>query len=39
MTGAVLLDREGAVAFVTLSHRGKLNAMTRAMWRELRAVF
>jgi enoyl-CoA hydratase/carnithine racemase len=24
---------------VTLSHPGKLNAMSRAMWRELRAVF
>ncbi len=37
--GAVALHREGAIAFVTLSNPGRLNAMTRAMWRELRAVF
>ena len=35
----VSLRREGAIAFVTLSSAGRLNAMTRAMWRELRAVF
>ncbi|WGT66121.1 enoyl-CoA hydratase/isomerase family protein [Variovorax paradoxus] len=35
----VSLRREGAIAFVTLSNAGRLNAMTRAMWRELRAVF
>jgi len=35
----VSLRREGPVAFVTLSNAGRLNAMTRAMWRELRAVF
>jgi enoyl-CoA hydratase/carnithine racemase len=39
MTGAVLLEVKGSLAFVTLSHPGKLNAMSRAMWRELRAVF
>jgi enoyl-CoA hydratase/carnithine racemase len=39
MTGAVQLVREGAVARVTLSHPGKLNAMSRTMWRELRSVF
>jgi len=39
MTGAVLLEVKGPVAFVALSHPGKLNAMSRAMWRELRAVF
>lgn len=33
------LRREGAIAFVTLANAGRLNAMTRAMWRELRAVF
>jgi tripartite-type tricarboxylate transporter receptor subunit TctC len=37
--GTVSLHREGAVAVVTLSNAGRLNAMTRAMWRELRAVF
>lgn len=37
--GRVVLAREGAVATVTLSHPGRLNAMNRAMWRELRALF
>ncbi len=39
MTGEVKVAREGALAWVTLSHPGKLNAMSRAMWRELRQVF
>jgi enoyl-CoA hydratase/carnithine racemase len=39
MTGQVLLAVEGAIARVTLSHPGKLNAMSRAMWRALREVF
>jgi enoyl-CoA hydratase/carnithine racemase len=39
MAGAVLLEVKGSIAFVTLSHPGKLNAMSRAMWRELRTVF
>jgi enoyl-CoA hydratase/carnithine racemase len=39
MAGAVLLEVKGSVAFVTLSHPGKFNAMSRAMWRELRAAF
>ncbi len=30
---------EGQVAWVTLSHPGRFNAMSRAMWRELRAMF
>ncbi len=29
----------GQVARVTLSHTGKFNAMSRVMWRELKAVF
>lgn len=37
--GAVRLEREGPIAFVTLATPGRLNAMSRAMWRELRAVF
>ncbi len=37
--GTVRLQREGAVAHVTLSNALRLNAMTRAMWRELRDVF
>ncbi|SCX68710.1 enoyl-CoA hydratase/isomerase family protein [Variovorax sp. EL159] len=36
---SVLFRQEGAIAVVTLSNAGRLNAMTRAMWRELRAVF
>lgn len=39
MTGQVRLHAEGPVAFVTLSHPGKLGAMSRAMWRDLREVF
>ena len=39
MPGQIQLTTEGAIARVTLSHPGKLNAMSRAMWRELRAVF
>ena len=30
---------EGGVVHVVLRHEGRLNAMSRAMWRELRAVF
>ena len=30
---------EGGVVEVTLRHAGRLNAMSRAMWRQLRAVF
>jgi enoyl-CoA hydratase/carnithine racemase len=37
--GAILVDTQGAIARVTLSNPGKLNAMTRAMWRELRDAF
>lgn len=37
--GRVRCEREGVLARVTLSHPGKFNAMSRAMWRELRAVF
>lgn len=39
MSGAIFLERQGPVATVTLSHPGKLNAMSRAMWGELRAAF
>lgn len=37
--GQVRLERHGPVARVVLAHPGKLNAMSRAMWRELRAHF
>ncbi len=39
MTGQVQLTTEGPLALVTLSHPARFNAMSRAMWRELRAVF
>ena len=39
MTRQVLLTEDGPVAWVTLSNPGKLNAMSRAMWRGLRGVF
>ncbi|SCK53225.1 Enoyl-CoA hydratase/carnithine racemase [Variovorax sp. HW608] len=39
MTDSITLHGEGPIAFVTLANAGRLNAMTRAMWRELRAVF
>jgi enoyl-CoA hydratase/carnithine racemase len=39
MGGRVHLTRQGTIALVTLDHPGKFNAMSRAMWRELRAVF
>jgi enoyl-CoA hydratase len=37
--GIIKLEYEGPLAFVNLSHTGKLNAMTRAMWRELSVIF
>ena len=39
MSGAVIFEVSGPLATVTLSHPGKFNAMSRAMWRELRVVF
>jgi enoyl-CoA hydratase/carnithine racemase len=39
MTGHVHLALEDAIARVTIAHPGKLNAMSRAMWVELRAIF
>lgn len=37
--GKITLDCQGAVALVTLSHPGRLNALTVSMWRELRQIF
>ncbi len=37
--GRVLLDYEGPIAFVTLSHPGRLNAITVFMWQELTRIF
>lgn len=40
MSGEVLMNAgEGGVVHVTLRHAGRLNAMSRPMWRQLRAVF
>ncbi|MBA2672517.1 enoyl-CoA hydratase/isomerase family protein [Ramlibacter sp.] len=39
MAGQVILDSAGAIAVVLLSHPGKLGAMSRGMWRELKVVF
>lgn len=39
MAGQVRLSALGPVTRVTLSHPGKLDAMSRAMWRELRDAF
>ena len=40
MSGGVLMEAgEGGVVRVTLRHTGRLNAMSRTMWRQLRSVF
>lgn len=39
MSGQVTCDIDGPLARVRLSHEGKFNAMSRAMWRALREVF
>lgn len=39
MTGSVRVDIHDGIAAVTLAHPGKLNAMSRAMWRELSDAF
>jgi len=39
MSGTVQLSSQGPVARVTLSNPAKFNAMSRAMWRELKTVF
>ena len=39
MSGSVRLAVADGIARVTIRHPGKLNAMSRAMWRELRGVF
>jgi enoyl-CoA hydratase len=39
MSASIRLRSEGPIAFVTIANASRLNAMTRAMWRELRAVF
>jgi enoyl-CoA hydratase/carnithine racemase len=39
LSGHIELRREGLLAFVTLAQPGKFNAMSRAMWRQLRELF
>jgi enoyl-CoA hydratase/carnithine racemase len=39
MTGSIDLVREGTLARVSLHHRGKFNAMSRSMWRDLKTTF
>ena len=40
MSGGVLMEAgEGGVVRVTLRHTGRLNAMSRTMWCQLRSVF
>lgn len=39
MSGAIHFDQTGSLGWVTISNPGKLNAMSRAMWRALRSVF
>ncbi len=39
MSGAIHFDQTGSLGWVTISHPGKLNAMSRVMWRALRSVF
>jgi len=39
LSGLVDVRRDGALAFVTLAQPAKFNAMSRAMWRQLRELF
>jgi len=39
MAGEIRIERDGDIAVVTLAHAGRLNAMSRAMWRALRSGF
>lgn len=35
MKPTVLIERQAAIAIVTLSHPGKMNALTLSMWQDL----
>jgi len=37
--GRILLEYDGPIAIVTLSHPGRLNAITVSMWQELARIF
>lgn len=37
--GSVVMTREGGLVWVTLSHPGRLNAITISMWEQLHSVF
>lgn len=39
MSGTVLLDRDDAIATVTLDHPGKKNALDASMWHALESIF
>ncbi|MBM3363131.1 MAG: enoyl-CoA hydratase/isomerase family protein [Betaproteobacteria bacterium] len=39
MSGRIDCERQGGMARVVLRHPQRMNAMTRAMWQQLRAVF
>lgn len=39
MPGSIQFERQAGVAHVTICHQARFNAMSRSMWRELRAVF
>ena len=39
MNGKIEFTQDGPIARVTLAHPGRLNAMSRSMWREIRSVF
>ena len=39
MSGIISIQVSGDVAWVTLTHAGKFNAMSREMWRSLKATF
>jgi enoyl-CoA hydratase len=39
MSGTILLDQKGHLALVTIDHPARFNAMSRAMWAQLKTVF
>lgn len=39
MQGSIEFEQQAGIAHVRISHPARLNAMSRVMWRELRAVF